>query len=52
MTKYKFRIVGAPPGEDIKEIDIDENLTVGEVKELIRKELNLPSGVKDIELII
>jgi hypothetical protein len=35
-------LVGAPPGEAVKEIEIDPEMTVGEVKKIIRKKFNLP----------
>ena len=35
MTTYRFRIVGVPPEEAIKEIDIRDDATVEEVKKII-----------------
>ena len=48
--KYTFRLIGVPPEEAIKTIEIDDNLTVGEVKKIIMKEFKLTAG--EYELIL
>ena len=49
-VKYTFRLIGIPPEEAMKTIEIDDNLTVGEVKKIIMKEFKLTSG--EYELIL
>ncbi|OLS13894.1 MAG: hypothetical protein RBG13Loki_2488 [Promethearchaeota archaeon CR_4] len=51
LTKFRFRLAGVPPEEAEKEIDIAPNLTVLEVKELVRKTFKLPLDF-DIQLIL
>ncbi len=51
LIKYRFRLAGVPPDESEKEIEIDPDLSVKEVKELVRKAFNLPPRF-DIQLII
>ena len=51
MTKYKFRIIGVPPEEAIKEIEVPDDATVKEVKALIAKELGLDPEIVDLNLI-
>jgi len=51
MTKYRFRIIGVPPEEAIKEIDIPDDVTVKEVKLIIAKELGIDPEVVDLNLI-
>ena len=51
MTKYRFHIVGVPPDEAIKEIDVPDEATVEEVKKIIAKELGLDLDVVDLSLI-
>jgi hypothetical protein len=51
LTKYRFRLAGVPPEVAEKEIEIDPDLPVKEVKELVRKAFNLPPGF-DIQLIL
>lgn len=41
--KVRFRLVGAPPGEAVKEIEVNPEMTVGEIKKIIRKKFNLPT---------
>ncbi len=51
MTKYKFRLAGVSPEQAEKEIEIPDDLSVKEVKELVRKAYNLPKDF-DIQLIL
>ncbi len=51
ITKYRFRLTGVPPESAEKEVDIPSDLSVKEVKELIRKAYNLPADF-DIQLIL
>ncbi|MGV9198850.1 MAG: hypothetical protein ACOC44_05880 [Promethearchaeia archaeon] len=48
--KVRFRLVGVPPAEAEKEIEIDPEMTVAEVKQKVIKEFNLSSEI-DINLI-
>jgi hypothetical protein len=51
MTKYQFRIIGVPPEEALKEIDIPEDATVKDVKLLIADELGIDPDIVDLNLI-
>lgn len=51
MTKYRFRIIGLPPEEAMKEIDILDDITVKEVKNIIAKELGIDPEIVDLNLI-
>ncbi len=51
MTKYTFRIVGVPPEESLKEIDIPEDATVADVKKILSKELGIDPNIVDLNLI-
>ncbi|MFO8020573.1 MAG: hypothetical protein R6U96_18265 [Promethearchaeia archaeon] len=48
--KVRFRLVGVPPKEAVKEIEIDPEMTVAEVKEKIIEKFNLQHNM-DINLI-
>ena len=37
MVEYRFRLIGVPPIQAIKSIDIDVNRTVEDAKERVRK---------------
>lgn len=52
MTIYRFRIIGLPPEEAIKEIDVPDDATVKEVKLLIAKELGFDPKIVDLNLIL
>ena len=51
MTKYQFRIIGVPPEEALKEIDVPDDATVKDVKLLIAKELGIDPNIVDLNLI-
>ncbi len=51
LTKYKFRLAGVSPEQAQKEIEIPPDLSVKEVKEIVRKAYNLPPDF-DIQLIL
>lgn len=48
MTVYSFKLMGTLHESGQKEIDIsgDPNLTVGEVKEQVRKSFKMPPSIK------
>ncbi len=51
MTKYQFRIIGVPPEEALKEIDVPDDANVKDVKLLIAKELGIDPDIVDLNLI-
>jgi hypothetical protein len=41
MTQYRFRLTGVPPDQAIKEVEIDPNSTISDVKKTVQQEYKL-----------
>ncbi|MHA1732456.1 MAG: hypothetical protein ACTSU5_10965 [Promethearchaeota archaeon] len=50
VVKYRFRLAGSTGGGVEREIEVGDDLTVAEVKELVRREFGL-SDVLDVHLV-
>jgi hypothetical protein len=51
VVKYRFRLAGVDPEHAEREIDIDPDETIAEVKEKVRRAFHLQSDL-NIELIV
>ena len=50
--KYTFKIVGAPPGKDIIELDISPNDTILDIKYKLIKEAKLKIPPQNLKFVI
>ena len=50
--KYTFKIVGAPPGKDVVELDIHPKDTILDIKYKLIKKANLKIPAQNLKFII
>jgi len=50
--KYTFKIVGAPPGKDLIELDINPNDTILDIKYKLIKKANLKIIPQNLKFVI
>ncbi len=41
LTQYRFRLTGVPPDQAIKEIEVDPNQSIAEIKKSVQREYKL-----------
>jgi hypothetical protein len=50
--KYTFKIVGAPPGKDMIELDVSPNDTILDIKYKLIKKANLKISAQNLKFVI